>query len=161
MSHLHGSVGAIVFFAIFVFFTCATVVYYERHRSRARRLLLLRAAGFGRQLGDGFAPGEVPVLWDVWTQRAVGGEEKLLWDQIVPFSASVVHDHADPPLNPSPQPSPERAADRVVQVVVTIAMPSPHDYADLVERDPSGEVREWHIGIAELPWSSDQSVDVS
>lgn len=177
---LHGSIGAIVFFAIFVLFTCATVVVYERHRSNARRLLLLRAAsGFGHELGNGFAPGELPELWDVWTKRAVGREEKLLWEQIVvsctlllriwdcrsdefqPFCARVVHDHDDPPRNLSLRPEPERATDRVMQVAVTIAMPSPHDPADPDERDPGGEVKEWHIGIAELPWNSEQSVSVS
>lgn len=84
MVQLNGSVGAIVFFDIFIFCTCVTVVYYERNRAIARRLLLMRAAtGFGRDADEIEGYGATPVLWDVWMRRAVGRDEKLLWDQIV------------------------------------------------------------------------------
>jgi len=143
MAKLNGSVGAIVFFALFVFFTCLTVVYYERNRAATRRLLLLRAsAGFGRdEYARALAVGGVPIplIWDVWVE---GREEGKGWHEIRPFSASIVHSSAHD--NPSvPLPSAPQSPRVVIQVGVTIAMPQ------RVEE----EAREYHIGVAELPWT--------
>lgn len=83
---LNAKIGVIVFFGFFVFFTTVVVVYHERSRRRgARRLRLLRAENaLRRHREEGESrTREKPGFWDLWTQRAVGGEEKLMWDQIV------------------------------------------------------------------------------